>query len=109
MINKNMGNKKEIDDLHEPVWNWTDSFSSGVYKINNNGSIEHVQLACSQTQTSEAQKKVINIMNKGTNLKEEDETTEEGFGEVLRQKSRIKIVHLIILISLLILLGIWLI
>lgn len=95
--------------LHEPVWNWTDSYSSGVYKINNNGSVEHVQLACSQTQTNQAQKKVVNLLEKGTNLQEDEDNSEEGFGEMLREKNGIRIVHLTILISLFLLLGIWLI
>lgn len=112
MKHKSINQKDEQKYLHEPVWNWTDSYSSGVYKINNNGSVEHVQLQCSQTQTNQAQKKVTNLLEKGTNLEEEEDTTEEGFGEMLRSKSGskdIRIIHIIILISLLLLLGIWLI
>lgn len=96
-------------DLHEPVWNWTDSYSSGVYKMNNNGSVEHVQLQCTQTETNQAQKKVSSFLEKGTNLQEEEKTIDEGFGEMLRPKSRIRIIHIVILISSLLLLGIWLI
>lgn len=107
MNNKKVNQKNK--ELHEPVWNWTDSYSSGVYKINNDGSVEHVQLQCSQTETNQAQKKVINLLEKGSNLEEESETAEEGFGEMLRPKSRIKIIHITVLISLLLLLGIWLI
>lgn len=96
-------------DKNEPVWNWTDSYSSGVYKINNNGSIEHVELQCSQTQTNQAQKKVTNILEKGTNIDEDIVSINEGFGEILRQKNNIKIVYIIILISLFMILGIYLI
>lgn len=101
--------KNELKYLNEPVWNWTDSYSSGVYKINNNGSIEHVELQCSQTQTNQAQKKVTNILEKGTNIDEDIVSINEGFGEILRQKNNIKIVYIIILISLFMFLGIYLI
>lgn len=97
------------NSLNEPVWNWTDSYSSGVYKINNNGSVEHVKLQCSQTQTTQAEKKVTNLLNKGTNLEEDEDKVEEGFGDNLRKKDRINIIYINIVISLLLLLGIWLI
>jgi hypothetical protein len=97
-----MNNKSDDEEkINEPVWNWTDSYSSGVYKINNDGSVEHVKLQCSKTETNAAQKKIKNILENGENLEE------EGFGEILREKSKIESFHIIILISFILLLGIW--
>lgn len=104
--------KENTDDnnLNEPTWNWTDSYPSGIYKINNDGSKETVDHEESKMESIAAQNKVTDFLNKGTNLKTEEETSEEGFGQPLRHhhKWELKRVHLIIMISLLLLLGIWL-
>lgn len=102
--------KENSNNLHEPTWNWTDSYPSGMYKINNDGSKEIINHKESKMESIAAQNRVTNFLNKGTNLKTEEKISEEGFGQPLKHQHKweLKRVHLIIIISLLLLLGIWL-
>jgi hypothetical protein len=95
------------NNLHEPVWNWTDTYPSGIYKINNDKSIEHIKHEYSKIQTNAAHEKITSFLKNGNNLEEEEEKEEEeGFGERLRNNSN-KYYYLSLLIILLFLLLIY--